>query len=84
MAKQKAELFADGFLKGRAAGMKDARRLVRSSAYARKRVAYLAHWRKYAIDRLGIGTELVEEIDKAAKSAVRGVRFSEGKSGDGK
>lgn len=69
--KQNAELFAKGFMKGRKTGMKDAKRLIKSAAYARQRIAFLAKWRKYAIDRLGIGPKLVEEIDKSARASQR-------------
>jgi hypothetical protein len=67
-AKENAELFGLAYMRGRKGGLKEAKRLIRSAAYARKRIAFLARWRKYAIDRLGLGPQLVEEIDKKARA----------------
>ena len=71
--KEQAELFAAGFEKGRKAGIAHARKAYGNQesriSYARKRVATLARWRRYAIDRLGIGPKIVAEIDRDSKRA---------------
>jgi hypothetical protein len=69
--KEQAKLFADGYQKGYEAGTAQEvnanAKIRRQLAYARKRVAYLATWRRFAIDRFGLGPQNVAEADRAAK-----------------
>lgn len=69
--KEQARLFAEGFQKGREAGIAHAasasKKALRQLAYVKMRVATLARWRRYAIDRLGVGLQTVGEIDKESK-----------------
>jgi hypothetical protein len=39
---------------------------MRHIAEAADEIEFLRHWRQYAIDRLGVGPELVAEIDRKA------------------
>lgn len=62
-----AEIFAEAWMKGRKDGLRVTERYLRRLRYAQKRVARLARWRRYAIERLAIGPELLKEIDREAK-----------------
>lgn len=74
-----AELFAEAWTKGHEVGAAHGLRLTAKQAsrlaYAQKRAVQLARWRKYAIERLGIGGKLVQEIDRESKRSLvrRGV-----------
>jgi hypothetical protein len=72
--KEAAKLFADGFEKGREAGIahasKEQTKATKRLAYIRYRAKALARWRRYAIDRLGLGPVLVTEIDKASRKST--------------
>ena len=69
--REHAELFAEAWQKGYETATAHSARMAAKeasrAAYAKKRVAQLARWRKFAIDRLSIGLKLVAEIDRESK-----------------
>jgi len=71
LLRDQAEAFAIAWEKGYAAGAKHGIKIVAKDrgqmAHAKKRAVQLARWRRYAINRLGLGKQLVAEIDREAK-----------------
>jgi len=74
LPKEQAELFAKGWQKGYETGKAHGEKLEanaeRRREYSRNRVAQLAKWRRFAIERLGIGPKVVAEIDRESKRGL--------------
>jgi hypothetical protein len=72
ITRRQAEAFAKGYEKGRSAGIVHvenvASKKLKRVKYLEQRVARLARWRRFAIDRLLIGRVIVTEIDRDSKA----------------